>query len=194
MGWQLILESGHQHTFVKILPTLKPPTSTISTNHSVSDVVNFCYKAGYVTSSGASADDSTNVMNDSTGPVMAFAIQPHILSGENSNIGSDSGDNMDSPSSAAELPSSSSEVTRAGFDANGLSLRELFHTHNGPRTEREVVTGIESVMKEFRASNEDDIDSILSPFNPLLHQAAFHYDPIAHEPFDGFNIEDMIDL
>jgi hypothetical protein len=180
MGWQLIPEPGRQHNFVKIVPILKPPTST---NHSVSDVVNFCYNAGYVTSSGTSAGYSTNLMN--------FAIQPRE---GNSTAGSDSGDTMDSPFRVAEPPSSSSEVTRAGFDANDPSVHELFHRHEGPCKEKEVVEGIENIMKEFRASNEDDVDSILSPFNPLLHQAAFHYDPIAHEPFDGYNIDDMIEL
>ncbi|KKK13071.1 hypothetical protein AOCH_007050 [Aspergillus ochraceoroseus] len=81
MGWQLNAEGPQQYTMARIRITT-PTEAELSTNYSVSDIINHCYAAGYVSESTRKNART----QDFNAPVMAFAAQPTSVVQRNNSI------------------------------------------------------------------------------------------------------------
>lgn len=80
MGWELTVDENHQYTMARVShETINE--SDVSTNFSVSDIVNHCYDTGYVSRSGRQGREGHG--NEA---VMSFVAQPRSIVNQRNNV------------------------------------------------------------------------------------------------------------
>ncbi|KAL1865265.1 hypothetical protein Plec18167_009460 [Paecilomyces lecythidis] len=196
MGWDLEMDENHQHSMVRIGTTLPMATDTV--DYSVNDILEHCYETGYVKGDPGHRTigklDESSLMSFSTQPTMTSGFEPDASSLDTA---SDLKGNMGVNSSFNVRPSS---MTLEDFHAQGstvnqttTSVSQLLEIRDGPRNQREFVTELDDALNNLREPNPDD-DDLFAPFNPAIENPIVHYDPLASEPFDAFDIHEFMGL
>lgn len=199
MGWELAMDENHQHSMVRTGATLPMETET-TIDYSVNDILDHCYETGYV--KGDPGHRTIGKLNE--GSLMSFSSQPTMAS------------------SGLEVNTASPEITTANFSGNmGVkasidicpppmplddfhvegsavnedvsSISQLLELRDGPRNQHEFMTELDDALNDLRGPNPDD-DDLFAPFNPAIETPIVHYDPLASEPFDAFDIHEFMNL
>ncbi|KAJ9273744.1 transcriptional regulator family: HMG [Paecilomyces variotii] len=199
MGWELAMDENHQHSMVRTGATLPMETET-TIDYSVNDILDHCYETGYV--KGDPGHRTIGILNE--GSLMSFSSQPTMAS------------------SGLEVNTASPEITTANFSGNmGVkasidicpppmplddfhvegsavnedvsSISQLLELRDGPRNQHEFMTELDDALNDLRGPNPDD-DDLFAPFNPAIETPIVHYDPLASEPFDAFDIHEFMNL
>lgn len=172
MGCRLIV-TNNQHSIESISPA-RHNMSESATNYSVEDVVDFCYERGYVDY------DSAQLANQSeTTSQILFAAQP------NSNIRTDQGaiilDNVNRLMQYDPVQITTEQAQ--------ISTSSLLGVRIPTQNQGDLLKNINIKVADLRQHNNGDPD-LYSPFNPTVYGFPT-YDPMAHDPFDAYNITDM---
>ncbi|GAD92179.1 mating-type protein MAT alpha 1 [Paecilomyces variotii No. 5] len=196
MGWELAMDENHQHSMVRISTTLPMEADTV--DYSVNDIIEHCYETGYVKS------DSGNRTIGKLDKVslMSFATQSTVTNGFKTDAsgldtaGDLNGDTAVNSNVNVRPPS----VTLENFHASGsvinegtTSITQLFEVRDGPRNQHEFMAELDDALNGLRGPNPDD-DDLFAPFNPAIESPIVHYDPLTSEPFDAFDIHELMDL
>lgn len=169
IGCQLV-KIDDQYIIQKISPA-RHNLSEVATNYSVEDVLNYCYERGYV--------DVQHTDHSETTSQVSFAAQP------NSNIRTDHGaivlDNVNRLMQYVPVQNSAEHCQ--------VSTSALLGVRIPTQTQGDLLKNINIKVADLRQHNNGDPD-LYAPFNPTV-QGFPTYDPMAHDPFDAFNITDM---
>lgn len=173
MGCRLVRIDG-QYSIENISPA-RPDLSESTTNLSVGDILKFCYDSGY-----AEDDDVQHTIQSETTSQILFAAQP------NSNIRTDQEaivlDNVNRLMQYMPPAQNTAEQTQ-------VSTNALLGVRIPTQTQGDLLKNINIKVADLRQHNNGDPD-LYAPFNPAV-QGFPTYDPMAHDPFDAFNITDM---
>lgn len=173
MGCQIVMTDEQQYRIESISSSGQDLTDS-ATNYSVADIVNYCYERGYVESVKASVESEATSQ-------LLFATQPNIT------IRTDQGAiNLDNVNRIMEY---NNHTTDNNTEVETFRVSSLLDIHEPIQTQDSLYGNIENVLNELREHNGGDPD-LYAPFNPAVQTFPL-YDPMAHDPFDAYNISDM---
>lgn len=157
MGWKVVKGQDFQYHVVKG-ETVTSGLPSVSTNVSVTDVINYCYASGYV-------EGNHSVQEPVAGQGMPFAAQP------TPNTSNDDKTTSDVVSQAATV--SASERTIANLHS---SFEWSFEVHDDLPNHSAFVTGAQEAIEGLAETNDDD-DGLFASFNPQIEGLPV-FDPI----------------
>ncbi|KAH8703735.1 alpha mating-type protein MAT1-1-1 [Talaromyces proteolyticus] len=173
MGCQIITTADQQYQ-VQSISSTGPDASNSATNYSVADIVNHCYECGYIKDSPCAElpDDTTQV---------PFAAKPTIFP-----IQTDQAPiNLDDVNRIVQ----DTELSRPVDAAMGQTIKSYLSVNQPVRTQYELFKIIDGAVVDLSEANAGDPD-FYAPFNPAV-QAFPTFDPMANDPFDPYNINEM---
>lgn len=175
MGCQIVM-TDEQHYRIENVSLARPELSDFATNHSVDDVVNYCYERGYVENVKSPSSQSSGTTSQ-----VLFAAQP------NSNTQTDQGIiDLDNVNRIIEI----NDNLPVEDTEESLGISALLDTHEPTKTQDDLITDIDKAVFDLRQYNHGD-PGLYAPFNPSV-QAFPVYDPMAHDPFNGYDINEML--
>ncbi|GAM43843.1 mating-type protein [Talaromyces pinophilus] len=173
MGCRLVTTDGQYH--IENVSPARPDLSESATNLSVGDVLQHCYENGYV-----EVDDVQHTTQSETTSQLLFAAQP------NSSIRTDQGDIvLDNVNQVMQYM----QPVQNAAEQPQISTSALLGVRVPMLTQGDLLKNIHIKVADLRQHNNGDPD-LYAPFNPTV-QGFPTYDPMAHDPFDAFNITDM---
>lgn len=173
MGCRLV-KTDDQYNIEQISPA-RPDLSDSTTLLSVGDVLQHCYENGYVDN-----DDVEDTIQSETTPQLVFAAQPNSSTRtDQEDIVLDNVNQIMQYTPPAQNTAEQSQVSTSAL----LGLRIPMQDQG------DLLKNINVKVTDLRQHNNGDPE-LYAPFNPAV-QGFPTYDPLAHDPFDAFNITDM---
>jgi hypothetical protein len=144
-----------------------------ATNYSVIDIVKYCYKRGYV-------EEFRHLEEHEINTQVPFAARPNLA------IQTDQGPiNLDNVDRAIH----SDGVSRPDNGAEMDPIKSFLNVRQPARTQYELFKMLDGAVFDLSEVNAGDPD-FYAPFNPAV-QAFPTFDPMSHDPFDGYDISEM---
>lgn len=173
MGCRVVTTDGQYH--IENVSPARPDLSESATNLSVGDVLQHCYENGYV-----EVHDVQHTTQSEITSQLLFAAQP------NSSIRTDQGDIvLDNVNQVMQY----TQPVQNAAEQPLISTSALLGVRVPMLTQGDLLKNIHIKVADLRQHNNGDPD-LYAPFNPTV-QGFPTYDPMAHDPFDAFNITDM---
>ncbi|CRG82895.1 Mating-type protein MAT-1 [Talaromyces islandicus] len=172
MGCQIITSENQQY-HVQRTSSACPDLSNSATNYSVIDIVNYCYERGYV-------EEIHHFGEHEITTQVPFAARPNLA------IQTDQGPiNLDNVDRAVHNDDVARQVNGVEFDP----IKSFLSVRQPVRTQYELFKMLDGAVVDLSEVNAGDPD-FYAPFNPAV-QTFPTFDPLSHDPFDGYDISEM---